>query len=66
MHLVVNGDDTEHTGDGSLDALLREMGASGRPVAVLVNGEVIREPIRKSVVLRDGDVVEIIGFAGGG
>jgi len=66
MRLTVNGERHEHGGDGTVTALLQEIGATPERVALLVNGEVVRGAKRDAVVLREGDSVEVVGFAGGG
>jgi thiamine biosynthesis protein ThiS len=66
MRLTVNGCAHDHRGDGTLAALLVETGAADRPVAVMVNGEVVDQARRAGWSLREGDIVEILIFAGGG
>jgi len=66
MKLTVNGAPHEHAGDGSIDALLREVGAHPQRTAVMVNGEVVPAAERDAIRLVDGDDVELLVFAGGG
>ena len=66
MKLTVNGDPHEHRGDGTVAALVRELGANPERVAVLVNGDVVPRNRRAETRLADGDTVELITFAGGG
>ena len=66
MKLSVNGDSREHRGDGTLAALLRELGADPDRVAVLVNGAVVPRDKRAETKLADGDTIEVLTFAGGG
>jgi len=66
MRLIVNGDPHEHHGDGTLPVLLKELGADGDRVAVLVNGTVVRKEDRPTRRLREQDQVEVLVFAGGG
>lgn len=66
MDLTLNGATHTHRGDGSLEALLREVQAQPDRVAVVVNGEMVPRPARAGVVLRAGDRVELLTFAGGG
>ena len=66
MKLTVNGNPHEHAGDGSLDALLRELGADPARVALMVNDKVIGRDARVAVRLQPRDRVEVLVFAGGG
>jgi sulfur carrier protein len=66
MDLTVNGKAHEHTGDGSIDALVLEINAHPDNVAVLVNNDIVPREKRGTVSLNKGDHVEIITMAGGG
>lgn len=75
MNLIVNGSPHEHTGDGTVPALLAEMGATPEHSAVTVNGELVpKDPAApeqgeggwKTFKLSDGDTVEVLTFVGGG
>ena len=66
ISLAVNGKPYSHRGDGTLAALLAELGLTGKPLAVLVNDQVVGARRRRSLKLRDGDRVEMLTFAGGG
>ena len=66
MRLTVNGEAHEHEGDGTLAALLVEIGVEIGRVAVMINGEVIRGKDPNEVALEEGDKVEALTFAGGG
>lgn len=66
ISLTVNGKPHEHHGDGTLPALLAELGADPERVAVLHNGQIVRAPERASCRLHAGDLVELLVFAGGG
>ena len=66
MHIHVNGEPYEHRGDGTLDALLAEIGADVRRVAVMVDGDVVRAEKRASCRLVEGCSVEVLTLAGGG
>ena len=66
MKIVLNGEQHECKGDGSLDGLLKEIGAAGGRVAVMVNGEVVRNADRANVRLKEDDRVEILTMMGGG
>ncbi len=75
MNLKVNGESHEHTGDGTVAALLAEMGANPEHSAATVNGDIIpKDPVTpeqneggwKTHKLTDGDTVEVLTFVGGG
>jgi thiazole synthase len=66
MRLTVNGEPHNHTGDKTIEALLKEIGADPRRVVVMINGDVVCREARASVRLEDGDIVEVLAFAGGG
>ncbi len=66
MNLFVNGESREHTGDGSVAALLAELGANPKHSALTVNGDLVFPRDWKTFKLTDGDTVEVLTFVGGG
>jgi sulfur carrier protein len=66
MKLTVNGEAYEHKGAGTIASLLAEMRSDPARVAVTLNEAVVPKSRRDAVTLREGDRVEILGFAGGG
>ena len=66
MILIVNGTAHEHRGDGTLNALLAELGAHSEQVAIIVNDKAVKREERDPVRLAQGDRVEILVFMGGG
>lgn len=66
MKLQVNGKEHEHTGDGTVAALVHEVGATPEHTALTVNGSVIPSAEWTQAKLNDGDQVEILTFVGGG
>ena len=66
MKIFVNGNQHEHKGNGSLDALLKELGANPDAVALMVNDHVIPRADRTAITLKDEDRVEVLSFMGGG
>jgi len=66
MNIIVNGNIHDHTGPGSLDVLLKELGARPDAVAIMVNDQVIPRADRAGITLKDGDYVEVLSFMGGG
>jgi thiamine biosynthesis protein ThiS len=66
MFLTVNGEKYEHRGDGTVPALLAELGATPEHTAVTVNGELVPSKHWNHLKLNDGDTVEVLTFVGGG
>ena len=66
MQLHVNGKSHDHSGDGSVTALLAELGATPQHAAVTVNGNIVFSKDWKTFKISDGDTVEVLTFVGGG
>ena len=66
MFLTVNDEKYEHCGDGTVPALLAELGATPEHTALAVNGELVFSKHWKNFKLSDGDTVEVLTFVGGG
>jgi thiamine biosynthesis protein ThiS len=66
ISLVLNGKPRSLASETPLPQLLEELGVDRRLVAVAHNGEVIPRDQYESVVLHDGDRVEIVRMVGGG
>lgn len=66
MNIIVNGNKHNHQGNGSLEVLLKEIGAKPLSVAVTVNDQVIPLTKHNDCILKEGDRVEILSFMGGG
>ncbi len=66
INLIVNGTPHEHSGDGSVAALLTELGANPEHAAVTINGDLVFSRDWKTFALKDGDTVEVLTFVGGG
>ena len=66
MQLTVNDKCHEHTGDGSVTALLAELGANPEHSALTANGDLVFSKDWKNFKLTDGDTVEVLTFVGGG
>jgi len=64
--ITVNGVDRALPADGSLAAVLDEVGLTGRPVAVEVNGAVVSRERFVERSLQGGERIEIVTFVGGG
>lgn len=66
MYLTVNSEKSEHCGDGTVPALLAELGAMPEHTALTVNGDLVFSKDWKNFKFNDGDTVEILTFVGGG
>ena len=66
MKLLVNGEPREYEGDGSIAALLAELGAKAAHTALMLNGNVIPSAEWNAPVLKENDEVEMLVFVGGG
>ncbi|MEQ8821228.1 MAG: sulfur carrier protein ThiS [Sumerlaeia bacterium] len=66
MILTLNGEQRDDLAAATVADLLEELGLGTRPVAVMVNGEVVRRAEQAGHRLSDGDSVEVISLIGGG
>ena len=66
MKITLNGESHEHRGNGSVDALLNELGAVKAHTALMINGNVVPSTEWESPVLNENDEVEMLVFVGGG
>jgi sulfur carrier protein len=66
MRLKINGEIKDNIQAASVGELLDELGINPGRVAVEVNIQVIKRADYMSFRLKDGDVLEIVNFVGGG
>ena len=66
MTIRVNGEPLEIAGPRTLAALLAELNIEPRRVAVEHNLTIVKRANYDSVIVRDGDAIEIVNFVGGG
>ena len=66
MRLVVNGSPRDVPEGITVRALVEHLKLDEGPVAVERNLEIVPRAEHPSTVLREGDVVEIVHFVGGG
>ena len=64
--VTVNGKQREIEGEVDINALLGILKIDARTVAVARNGEVVPRGRHASVIVREGDKVEIVRMVGGG
>ena len=66
MHIRVNGEPREVAGPLTISALLADLQIDYRLVAVEHNLTIIKRAAYESVVVNEGDEIEIVRFVGGG
>ena len=66
MKIKINGEKREIRKGQSLAGLVKTFNPSKKRVAVLLNDDMIPREKHATCLLKDGDRVEIIAFAGGG
>jgi len=66
MRVTVNGDVRELRDGVSVEEFVRELGFAARCIAVALNLDVLPRAEYGTRRLREGDVVEIVQFIGGG
>lgn len=66
MRLTVNGEVRDAPDSATLADLLALLGIEGKRVAVERNREIAPRSLWPSIVLNDGDQLEIVQFVGGG
>ena len=63
--ICINGKKIENN-EIILSSYLEENGINPQRIAVELNGEILPKTQYSDTVLKDGDVVEIVNFVGGG
>jgi sulfur carrier protein len=63
--ICINGEKIEKN-KIKLSSFLEENGINPQRIAVELNGEILSKSQYSNTVLKDGDVVEIVNFVGGG
>ncbi len=66
MQVTINGESRGFSGPMSVDALLRTLALDPRKIAVERNREIVPRSIYETVLVGDGDKLEIVHFIGGG
>jgi sulfur carrier protein len=66
MTVVINGQSQDVPEGLSVRALIEHLALTDGPVAVERNREIVPRAEHPSVLLTDGDVLEIVHFVGGG
>ena len=66
MKIKLNGEEHITEEAGSIEDLLTELNVHPERVAVEVNLKIIKKSDYKTVTLKEGDLVEVVSFVGGG
>jgi len=66
MTLTINGESRDFPDGISLAALVAQLGMKTDRVAVELNLEIVPRPQWDSILLKNGDKLEIVHFVGGG
>ena len=66
MRLKINGETKDNIRAATLKELLEELGIISGRVAVEVNATIVKRADYDTFRLKDGDVLEIVNFVGGG
>lgn len=64
--LFINGKERPVPDPASVRGALDALGLTSHPVAVELNGSLVRRAHQETTVLQPGDRVEIVSFVGGG
>lgn len=64
--LFINGKERALPEPASVRGALEALGLVSRPVAVELNGNLVRRADQETTALKPGDRVEIVSFVGGG
>ena len=63
--IKVNGEEMNIAGK-NLKVFLEESGYVNGRIAVEMNGEIVPRATYEEVIIKDGDVIEVVSFVGGG
>jgi len=66
MKITLNGYTKELAETPNLKMFIERFCNTRTPVVAELNGEIIKDPLWEQTLLRDGDILELIGFVGGG
>ena len=66
INITVNGDTQRHARPLMLSELLHSMALAGKKIAVERNGEIVPKSVHGSILVGDGDRLEIVVAVGGG
>lgn len=65
-YAILNGKNVALMGNETPMSLMKRLGFDTSKIAVEINGEICPRAEYASIVLRKGDVIEVVSFVGGG
>ena len=66
MNIQLNGQCKELTDNQSLKTLIEDFCKQHNRVIAEVNGEIVKSPHWEKIFIKDGDIIELVSFVGGG
>lgn len=66
MQVKVNGEVREMDEGSTLHALIHTLGLESKVMAAAVNMEIVKQDGWDNAILKEGDVIELLDFVGGG
>lgn len=66
MQLIVNGESVTCTAGASLLDVVRQLGLAPEKLVVERNGEIVSAEALATLILGEGDTLELLQFVGGG
>ncbi len=66
IKIIVNGNDVEIKENSTIQDFIAKRHITGKMFAIEKNLEIINKDRYETEVIKDGDVIEIVGFFGGG
>lgn len=64
MEIILNGEKIEAS--GTIEILIKQKGYNPQNIVVIVNENILKREDWQNYEMKDGDVIEIISFVGGG
>ncbi len=66
IHIRLNGEEKNIPGNITVRGLLEHLGIQHQRVAVELNEDIVKKDNYDSTTIREGDVLEVVSFMGGG
>lgn len=66
IKIKINGSDKEFSSSSNLKSIIEEFCKNSSRVIAEVNGTIVKNPNWEQTLIKDGDVVELVSFVGGG
>ena len=66
MKITLNGQIKELSDTPYLENIVGQFCKDKNPVIAELNGEIIKNPLWKKTIIKEGDTIELVSFVGGG